>query len=164
MEIVDLIINTYEVGEDRYCKFYYPEANHLVCDYSKGNDLTDCSTLPDGIIDVFICTQVFNVIYDVKKAIKGAYHTLKSGGIMFATVMGNISQVSRSDMRNYGDYWRFTDLSIRMLVEEVFGKGNVTVTAFGNAMATTAYIQGMCVEDLPYPELLDDIDNEFALD
>ncbi len=156
-------IKTYEVGDDRYSREYFPDSEHLILDYSKGTDLTQKATLPHNKIDVFICTQVFNYIYDVKKAIDGAYYCLNRGGILLATVTGNISQVSRSDMKNYGDYWRFTYLSIRKLMEETFGKGNVEIYSYGNAMAATAFLQGMCVEDLPNPGLLDEVDDEYSL-
>ncbi len=155
--------NTIEVGDDNYSRLFFPKADHFILDYSKGMDLTQMDTLPHEMFDVFICTQVFNFIYDVKKAIEGACYVLKRGGFVVATVAGNISQVSRSDMNNYGDYWRFTDLGIRKLFEETFRKDSVSVMTFGNAMSTTAYIQGMCFEDLPHPELLDVNDPEYAL-
>ncbi|MBE5848624.1 MAG: class I SAM-dependent methyltransferase [Lachnospiraceae bacterium] len=157
------VYTVYEVGENRYSKQYYPNASHEILDYTKGEDLTDLSTLPKEGFDVFLCTQVFNFIYNVKAAIQGAYYVLRPGGVLLATVAGNISQISKSDMKNYGDYWRFTFLSIKLLVSEVFGEENVSVFPYGNAMSTTAYIQGMCVEDLPHPELLDDVDPEYAL-
>lgn len=155
--------NIYEVGESRYSQMFFPNANHFVLDYSKGDDLTKLDTLPEGTMDYFICTQVFNFIYDIKSAIYGGYHVLKEGGTLIATVAGNISQVSRSDMKNYGDFWRFTYLSIERLFGEVFGSENISVKTFGNAMSTTAYIQGMCYEDISHPELLDINDPEYAL-
>ncbi len=163
-ERLDSVYSTYEVGEDKYSSIYFPNANHSILDYTQGNaDLTKKETLPCGKFDVFICTQVFNFIYEVKKAIEGAAYVLKEGGVLLATVAGNISQVSRSDMNAYGDYWRFTYLGIEKLFAEVFGKDNISVTTFGNAMSTSAYIQGMCYEDLPRPDLLDDNDPEYAL-
>ena len=154
---------TYEVGEDRYGSIYYPNAVHKVLNFEKGIDLTRKETLPCEEFDIFICTQVFNCIFDVRKAIEGAAYVLKEGGVLLSTVAGNISQVSRSDMSNYGDYWRFTYLGIGRLMSEVFGKDNVSVFSYGNSMATTAYTQGMCFEDLPHPELLDYSDPEYAL-
>lgn len=154
---------TYEVGEDRYGSEYFPTAVHEVLNYCNGVDLTRKETLPCAEFDVFICTQVFNFIYDVKSAIEGSFYVLKEDGVLLATVAGNISQISRSDMKNYGDYWRFTYLGIQRLMTDVFGENNVSVIPYGNAMATTAYIQGMCYEDLPHPELLDVTDPDYAL-
>ena len=82
---------------------------------------------------------------------------------MLCTVAGNISQVSRSDMENYGHFWGFTYLGIQRLVEEVFGAQNVKVFPYGNAMAATAFIQGIAIEDLKAVDRLDDIDPEYAI-
>lgn len=154
---------TLEVGEDVYSKRFFPDYEHRILDYSKGMDLTKHETLPDCEIDVFICTQVLNFIYDVKSAIEGCYTCLKHGGVLLATVAGNISQISQSDMENYGDYWRFTYLSIRMLFSECFGDENVKVVPYGNCMAATAFVQGVALEDLVTPQLLDLTEENYAI-
>lgn len=115
-------------------------------------DLTATNTLPENKIDCFICTQTFNFIYDIKSAIAGAYHLLKPGGVLLATLAG-ISQISRYDMDRWGDYWRFTDKSARMAFEEVFGQGNVNVQTFGNVLSSVAFLEGITVEDLTSEEL-----------
>jgi SAM-dependent methyltransferase len=124
-------------------------------------DLADSTTLPEGCVDCFICAQTLQFIFDVKKAIEGAHHLLKPGGVLLATVPG-ISQVSRYDMDRWGDYWRFTTASIKKLVEPVF-KGGVQVESFGNVLAATAFLQGIVVEDLPNPSLLDENDPDYQL-
>ena len=126
-------------------------------------DLTKPETLPANQYDVFICTQVFNFIYDVKAAIRGAFQLLKPGGTMLATVMGPIAQISRNDMRRWGDYWRFTDLSIKMLVAEAFGESNVEVFPFGNALVATAWVQGLALEDLADKSVLAPVDPVYAI-
>jgi len=125
-------------------------------------DLTKPGTLPKDRYDCFICTQTFNFIYDVKLAIEGTYQLLKDGGIVLATVAG-ISQISRYDMDRWGDYWRFTDKSVMKLFEDVFGKDHIEVTVYGNVMATTAFLQGLAVEDLPNPSLLDEPDLDYQM-
>ena len=132
-------------------------------DYSIGMDLTKPESLLKDTYDLFICTQVFNFIYDMRAAIRGAFHLLKDKGTLLATVAGNISPVSRSDMENYGHFWGFTYLAIRKLVSEVFGEDNVRVIPFGNSAAATAFIQGLSVEDLPDKSLLDDTDSDYAI-
>ncbi len=124
-------------------------------------DLTDPATLPENHVDCFVCTQTFNFIFEVKKAVVGAQHLLKPGGILLATVSG-ISQISRYDKERWGDYWRFTTASMTRLFEPVFG-GGVKVQSFGNLLAATAFLQGIAVEDLPDPVLLDDNDPDYQL-
>jgi len=126
-------------------------------------DLTDVSTLPSGSIDCFICTQTFNFIFDVEKAIVGACHLLKPGGVLLATVAG-ISQISRYDMDRWGDYWRFTTASVEKLIRPVF-EGCVEIESFGNVLAATALLQGLAIEDLHLPEssLLDEQDPDYQV-
>lgn len=141
--------------------FKIDDTEHAILDYSKGMDLTDCTTLPRAQYDVFICTQVFNFIYDVKAAVEGSYYLLKPGGTLLATVAGNISQVSSYDMERWGDYWRFTTLGIKKIVSEVFGE-NIIIQGYGNAMAATAFIQGLAVEDVEI-KLLDKVDDNYSI-
>jgi hypothetical protein len=61
-----------------------------------------------------------------------------------------------------GDYWRFTTASTRKLFEPVF-TGGVEVETFGNVLAATAFLQGVAVEDLPDPALLDVTDADYQL-
>lgn len=124
-------------------------------------DLTDVNTLPPDAIDCFVCTQTFNFIFDIRKAVQGAYHVLKPRGVLLATV-GGIGQISRYDMKRWGDYWRFTDASIRKLFDPVFG-GGVEVQTYGNVLAATAFLQGIVVEDLPDPALLDEQDEDYQV-
>lgn len=66
-------------------------------------------------------------------------------------------------MERWGDYWRFTDLSIKWLFEEEFGIGNVEVISYGNVAAATAFIQGIAVEDLSNKKILDKQDNDYQV-
>ena len=125
-------------------------------------DLTKLETLPENLIDCFICTQTLNFIYDVRTAIKGLYKILNKGGVVLATV-GGISQISRYDMDRWGDYWRFTDLSIKKLMEEVFGPEHVQVVTYGNALTATAFIQGLSQEDIKNKRLFDVHDEDYQV-
>lgn len=159
--------NILEVGSDDYSRRFFAESSkkrqYHILRYDKGMDLTDVRTLSSNSYDVFLCTQVFNFIYDVKAAIRGAYYLLKNGGTLLATVQGCIGQVSRTDMKLWGDYWRFTDLGIKRLVSEVFGDDNVRVYPYGNAFAATAFVQGMAMEDIMNPALLKPVEAEYAI-
>lgn len=124
-------------------------------------DLTDIATLPENAVDCFICTQTFNFIYDVQRAVQGAHHLLKPGGVLLATVAG-ISQISRYDMDRWGDYWRFTTASAQRLLEPLF-TGGVQIESLGNVMSACAFLQGVAVEELPDQSLLDENDPDYQL-
>jgi len=65
-------------------------------------------------------------------------------------------------MDRWGDYWRFTTASIDRLFRPVFTEC-VEVECYGNVLAATAFLQGIVVEDLPDPALLDDRDDDYQL-
>jgi hypothetical protein len=120
-------------------------------------DLTQLASLPEAAFDCFVCTQTLNFIFDVRAAIAGAHRLLDKGGCFLGTVAG-ISQVSRRDMEKWGDYWRFTNLSLQRLLAEQFGDG-ATVQSFGNVRAAQLLLDGIAVEDLPDCSILDDTDD-----
>ncbi len=149
------------LGGDQVSAFEVLHTNAANRDVTVVGDLTDQATLPKNAIDCFICTQTLNFIFDVHKAIEGAHYLLKPGGVILVTVAG-ISQISRYDMDRWGDYWRFTTASIVRLFQPIF-TGGLEVTSFGNVLAATAFLQGIVVEDLPDPALLDDNDTDYQL-
>lgn len=113
-------------------------------------DLSVYESLPENAVDCFVCTQTLNFIYDVKQAIRGIHKILKPGGHVLITVAGLV-QISRYDMDRWGDYWRFTPLSIQKMVDEVFGESSVSV--YGNVYAATALLHGLCVEEITVEKL-----------
>lgn len=123
-------------------------------------DLTDTATLPEARFDCFVCTQTLNFVFDVARAVEGMRHVLKPGGVALVTAAG-ISQVSRYDMDRWGDYWRFTTASLGRLFEPHFP--GAQIGSHGNVLAAVALLQGLAVEDLPRPELLDDPDADYPV-
>ena len=157
-----------EVSEKKYSKMIAQELKlsdvvYDVLDYKKGEDLTNKRTLKKDYYDVFICTQTFNFIYDFRKAIEGAYYMLKRDGMLLATVAGTITPISRYDMNRWGHFWGFTDLSARMVFSEVFGEDNIEVFPYGNALAATAFVQGIAIEDIEDVSLLDEQDEDYQI-
>lgn len=151
-----------EIAESTYSKRYFPSAStyHILTYDATQNrkgiivgDLTNTATLPKEEIDYFICTQTLNFIYDVKAAIHGIRYVLKDHGTAFITVSG-ISQNSPYDYPRWGDFWRFTDLSIKRLFEEEFGNKNISVEVYGNLTAAVAFLQGFSLEDIPDRKIL----------
>ena len=77
-----------EVADDGYTrKFGHNVVPHVlhVDSSSRGatitGDLSKPETLPEGIAGCFICTQTFNFIYDLERAVQGAHRLLWGGGI-----------------------------------------------------------------------------------
>ncbi len=148
-----------EVGESTYSELFFPGEKHSILDYSKGQDLTRIDSLEKAKYDVFICTQVFQQIYDVKAAIQGAYYVLKDDGVLLATVCGTITKQAKNS--EYNHYWGFTEASIGQLVRDVFGS-NVRIESYGNAAVATAFVQGYALEEVE-DSILDVFDEEYTI-
>lgn len=150
-----------EVGNSRYTHTYggdrvtqsdvlhiLPEATGatIICDLATGE------TIPQGVFDCFILTETLFAIFDFHSAIRNAVAALKPGGVLLVTTSG-IAQVSQYDLKHWGDYWRFTSTSLRMLFEEFLPPEAIQVESRGNLLAATALLHGIAVEDLTREEL-----------
>jgi hypothetical protein len=155
-----------EISENTYTKKFgdkqcVSEILHHNNDNDKATivgDLSKVDLLPQNMIDCFILTQTLNFIYDYESAVKGLYQILNKNGVGLITVSG-ISQISKYDYDRWGDYWRFTDLSIKKMFEKVFDKNNVEVITYGNVLAATAFLHGISAEELRHEELLENDTN-----
>ena len=150
-----------EIGEDTYTRAYggtrVARSDILHADDSNPSatliaDLAGDNDLPSESFDCFICTQTLTYIYDVRRALRTVHRILRRGGVLLATVPG-ISQMSPYDRDRWGEYWRFTAQSLGRLLGEPFGRANVEVEAYGNVLASTAFLQGLCTDDLRSDEL-----------
>ncbi len=159
-----------EVAESTYSRKYGQNINNFqILHYDTSNDIATITgdlsapeSLPSGVCDCFICTQTLNFIFDVQSAIQGSYKLLSPGGVFLGTVAG-LSQISRYDMDRWGDYWRFTNLSVKLMFEKVFGENMVDTYVFGNALAATAFIQGIPVEEILNKKKLMETDDNYQL-
>lgn len=115
-------------------------------------DLTDGREIPSNTFDCIILTQTLQFIFDFRAATKTLHRILKPGGALLVTCHG-ISQISRHDMEQWGEYWRFTSLSARRLFTEVFPQNCVAVQSYGNVLATTAFLHGLTVQELRHEKL-----------
>jgi SAM-dependent methyltransferase len=115
-------------------------------------DLTHAEHLAANAFDCIILTQTLQYIYDLRAAMCTLHRSLKPGGVLLATCPG-ISQTSRYDADNWGEFWRFTTLSARRLCTEVFPNDGVTVQAYGNVLVATAFLYGLILPELRRDEL-----------
>ena len=119
--------------------------------------------IPGDLFDCVILTQTLPFIYDTRAAVRTLHRILKSRGVLLATLPG-ISQISRYDMKRWGDYWRFTSLSARRLFEESFPSVDIAIETHGNVLVASAFLYGLAVAELRKKELdHHDPDFEFLL-
>ena len=152
--------NVLEIAESRYTKKYASgiyKAHVLQLDKAVSQndivgDLVTGKGLSDEQFDCIILTQTLPFIYDLHSALGNLRRILKPNGVILATLSG-ISQISRFDMDRWGDYWRFTGLSSRKVFSEFFPIENIVIKEYGNALAATAFIQGIVAEELEKEEL-----------
>jgi SAM-dependent methyltransferase len=117
-------------------------------------DLTNSSAdmIPSNSFDCIIFTHTLQCIYDVKVAIRTLHRILKPGGVLLVTSDG-INRISRGNMDKWGEYWKFTSLSLRLLFEEVFLPENIEVKIYGNVLAATCVLHGISARELKSSEL-----------
>jgi SAM-dependent methyltransferase len=124
-------------------------------------DLATGEGIPKSMYDCIILTQTLPFIYDLHSAARNCYQALRPGGVLLVTVPG-ISQISRFDMDRWGDYWRFTNLSMTKLFCEFFEEKNIQVKTYGNVKIAVAFLHGLAAEELK-KEDLDHIDPDYQL-
>ena len=115
-------------------------------------DLSNADHLPSDTFDTIIFTQTLQFIYDIKSTLATLHRILKPGGVILATASG-MAQISREDFEKWGEYWRFTSLSARLLFEEMFPKENISVHSYGNVLTAVSFLEGLSAEDLKKKEL-----------
>lgn len=118
----------------------------------KGN-LETGEGIDEGMANCFICTQTIQFIFDIHRAVLNIHKLLKRGGVALITVAG-IAQISMYDHNNWGEYWRLTDKSFKKLLSDPFGEDNIKVICYGNVKTATAFLYGLCVEDMDEEDFL----------
>ena len=116
-------------------------------------DLTKADHIASNSFNCIILTQTLQFIYDVHAVIETIFRIMKPGGVILATVPG-ISQINRYEMERWGDYWRFTSLSMRHLFETAFPSNNIRVESYGNVLVAIAFLHGLTTEELRQKELV----------
>jgi SAM-dependent methyltransferase len=116
-------------------------------------DLANAPHIPSDSYDCAIVTQTLQFVYDVRAALATLHRILAPGGVLLATVPG-ITKISPPEDEEYGEWWHYTQRSLRRLGEEAFGAGNVEATAYGNVLSASGFLYGLAAGDLK-PEELD---------
>ena len=125
-------------------------------------DLASGENIPIECYDCIILTQTLLHIFNVRAAVQNAHRALKPGGVLLVTVPG-ISQICRPDYDLWGDYWRFTTLSLGRLLGDVFGDPrNIRVESYGNVLMALAFLNNLAVHEFR-PEELNYRDPDYEL-
>ena len=124
-------------------------------------DLTRPEQVPAETYDCLILTNTLQFIFDFEAVLRTAHRTLKPGGVLLVTVPG-ISAISRYDYDRWGEFWRFTTLSLHRLLEGAFPGGDIQVEGFGNVLVSAAFLYGLTAEEFG-PSELDHNDPDYEL-
>ena len=158
-----------EVGDDSYSRQFGGSriTQQDVLHVSASNpaativgNLADVDLLPEGAFDCLVLTQTLHLVFDMPAAVRSMHRALKPGGVALVTVPG-LSPIDRGEWRHTW-YWFLTRYSAARLFEDVFGAAQVEVQTHGNAHVTTAFIQGVALEEIE-PAKLDPVDETLAL-
>jgi SAM-dependent methyltransferase len=148
-----------EIGDNVYTRRFGDHVSKSDVLHVKGNahttivaDLTNAPQISTNSFDTIICTQTFQFIYDIPAAIHTLHRIVKPGGRILVTVPG-IAQVSPYDMQSWGEYWRFTNVSLRRLFETAFSSDNIQVQTKGNVLTAVALLENIAAEELTLEEL-----------
>lgn len=117
--------------------------------------------IPENRVDCFILTQTLLCIFDIQSAVKNAIRVLKPGGVLLLTVPG-LTPISRYDYERWGQYWSFTDQSVRKLFERLVPPGNIEVKTYGNVKVASAFLYGLALHELKKKEL-DYVDHDYQV-
>jgi SAM-dependent methyltransferase len=124
-------------------------------------DLMNAVDIPDETFDCAVLTQTLQMIEEPVTALREVRRILKPGGTLLLTVPA-ISQISRWDADRWGDLWRFTSQGLAHLSARAFTDDEVTVAAYGNVLAATAFLHGLAAAELT-PQELDFVDPDYEL-
>ena len=88
---------------------------------------------------------------NVRAALLHLSRILRPGGVLLATVPGVSHKIARYEA--WDDYWRFTTMSARRLLTEVFPPTHVTVEAYGNVLTAIGFLHGIATHELSQDQL-----------
>lgn len=156
-----------EIGDNTYTKKFGSKiAKSDILDIAPSSvativgDLATGQNIPTSTFDCIILTQVIHIIYDIKSTIKHTINALKPGGTLLLTTAG-ISQYC--GCKEYGDYWRFTNLSLyNLLKEHLSDNDTLIVEHHGNLPIAKAFLDGLALHEVPN-EILDHQDHDYQV-
>ena len=125
-------------------------------------DLTRAYDVASNSFDCIVCTQTLQMIYDIRGAVAELGRILAPGGTLLLTGHGTSKTGRHLDSDPWGEYWRITADSARLMLQEVFTAEHVLVETFGNVLSAICSLEGLAAEEL-HPDELDYRDRDFEV-
>lgn len=111
-------------------------------------DLSAADVIASDTYDCIVLTQTLGLVRDVPAALAHVARVLKPGGTLLVSLPATGRLSPEGDGLD-GDFWRFTEASVRALLTEHFPPGSFTVEGFGNPLTNAAFVYGYAAEELP---------------
>jgi SAM-dependent methyltransferase len=123
-------------------------------------DISQPGVLPVQAFDCIVLTQTLHLIFDMTTAVGQLYQSLRPGGVLLVTVPG-ISPIDRGE---WGESWcwSLSETALKRLLATQFEPGDISVRAYGNLFAATAFLHGAAVEEVRRSRL-DPVDPAFPV-
>lgn len=146
--------DVFEISENTYTKKYGQnvETSNVIHVSGWGGSIKGNLETGEGIVsnsaDCLICTQTIQCIYRIKDVARNIYRMLKPGGSALITAHGN-SPLSMGDYLKWGEYWRFTDKSLKnILIDGGFSQEKIEIKSYGNVKTVICFMYGLSQEHL----------------
>ncbi|HXT20417.1 MAG TPA: glycosyltransferase, partial [Thermoanaerobaculia bacterium] len=145
-----------EVKDPGYSRFFGGDrvTHQDVLDVDPGNpqativaDLGEADSLPPAAYDCIVLTQTLGYVLDPRRALANLHRALAPGGVLLFSVGGQ-TRIEHEGRGRDGDYWRFTEASLRELFAERFPLGAFALEGHGNVTLATAFLHGIAAEEL----------------
>ena len=164
----DIHGDTLEVGDTRYTdRFGRSVTSKQVLDVNPSNpsativaDLSIPGSLPEDRFDCFILTQTLHLIEDTGVALKQAYASLRTDGVLLLT-FPSVSRISPTAGPTK-DRWRVTPAGLDRIIQSSCPQAEREVLGRGNLLTGVAFLLGLAAEELKGDELAYD-DPRFPL-
>jgi SAM-dependent methyltransferase len=114
-------------------------------------DICNPATLPSSAFDCIVLTQTLHLIFDMAAAVRQIRRALRPGGVVLVTAPG-ITPIHAGPWASTW-YWSLTGVAMRQLLNDSFAGEEVTVRAYGNLFAATAFLHGAAVEEVQVSQL-----------
>jgi len=114
-------------------------------------DLTEGENMPSEAFDCIVLTQTLQFVFNVRKAVATLHRILKPEGVLLLTVPG-VTSIDRGQS-GASWYWSLSPVAVSRLLEEKFGRANISVFTYGNVLAAVAFLYGLAEDELRPAEL-----------